>query len=326
MDEDRNQSPPEENQAPKQPIGHLFRSKREERSLTLETVAKRLHLDLGIIKALETDDYGSLPGPAYIRGYIRAYAQFLELDSKPLIDAYEQLAQPVEPELKPASTVTDHMTTMRGRTYAIGSALALTLILVAAWWYSHGSPKANHTTEKKNPLSTTHQVVSPRTPSKSAGSHVNSGQHNTLTSGKLKSPDAVSHNSSISSAPKQSDRPSAAIESPSTSRSSSVSGPSAKTKTSVVAQSHLSLILSHRSWVQIEDANGKRLVYGLLNAGTKRQLTGKAPFSVFLGYAQGVNLKINGKTVNFSSHIRANHTARFKISKPSSKSTSKTSP
>ncbi|WP_455380081.1 helix-turn-helix domain-containing protein [Acidihalobacter prosperus] len=325
MDEDRNQSPLEEPQAPKRPIGHLFRSRREEKSLALDTVAKRLHLDPGIIEALEADDFDSLPGPAYIRGYIRAYSQLLELEPKPLLDAYEQLAQPVVPELKPASNTTDPMTTMRGRTYAIGSALALTLILLAAWWYSHGqSPKPNHTAVKKSQSTTTHQVTGLHSSSESTVSPANSGQKNTLTTGNTKSTGNAPENPSVSAVPKQPDHSSVAIKSSPT--SASASKPTAKPKTPIVDQSHIILTLSHRSWVQIEDANGKRLVYGLLSAGTKRQLTGKPPFSVFLGYAQGVNIEINGKTVNFNAHIRANHTARFKVSKPSSKSTSKTSP
>lgn len=52
---------------------------------TVEQVASKLKLAKRQIIAIEADDYASLPEPAVVRGFIRAYAKLLKLDVAPLL-------------------------------------------------------------------------------------------------------------------------------------------------------------------------------------------------------------------------------------------------
>ncbi len=50
-------------------------------------------------------------------------------------------------------------------------------------------------------------------------------------------------------------------------------------------------------WVEVRDATGKRLIYDVLKKGSERSITGKAPFTVVLGHANGVEVTWQDKPV-----------------------------
>lgn len=52
---------------------------------SVDEVASQLKLAKRQIVAIEADDYASLPEPAVIRGFIRAYAKLLKLEVDPLL-------------------------------------------------------------------------------------------------------------------------------------------------------------------------------------------------------------------------------------------------
>jgi transcriptional regulator with XRE-family HTH domain len=65
--------------------GSKLASARNTLGWTVEQVAAQLKLAPRQIIALEADDYVSLPEPAVVRGFIRAYAKLLKLDATPLV-------------------------------------------------------------------------------------------------------------------------------------------------------------------------------------------------------------------------------------------------
>jgi transcriptional regulator with XRE-family HTH domain len=67
-------------------LGHILREAREARGLTLAQVQEKIRISARFLDALETGKYEQLPTPVHIRGYLRNYARFLELDPKPLLD------------------------------------------------------------------------------------------------------------------------------------------------------------------------------------------------------------------------------------------------
>lgn len=66
-------------------IGQQLRQAREERSLTLEEVAQATHMRVHYLQALESNDIETLPSMVQARGFLRSYAEFLELDSESLL-------------------------------------------------------------------------------------------------------------------------------------------------------------------------------------------------------------------------------------------------
>ena len=65
--------------------GKTLAAQREAMGWTVEQVADQLKLAVRQVVALEEGDYANLPGPAVVRGFVRAYAKVVKLDAVPLV-------------------------------------------------------------------------------------------------------------------------------------------------------------------------------------------------------------------------------------------------
>jgi cytoskeleton protein RodZ len=65
--------------------GKTLAVQREAMGWTVEQVADQLKLAVRQVIALEEGDYANLPGPAVVRGFVRAYAKVVKLDAAPLV-------------------------------------------------------------------------------------------------------------------------------------------------------------------------------------------------------------------------------------------------
>lgn len=65
--------------------GKTLAAQREAMGWTVEQVADQLKLAVRQVVALEEGDYANLPGPAVVRGFVRAYAKVVKLDAAPLV-------------------------------------------------------------------------------------------------------------------------------------------------------------------------------------------------------------------------------------------------
>lgn len=66
-------------------IGVTLGGERRVRGISLEQVCAATRIGLGHLKALEREEFDALPGPVYVRGYLRSYAEYLGLDPGPLL-------------------------------------------------------------------------------------------------------------------------------------------------------------------------------------------------------------------------------------------------
>lgn len=75
-----------ENQAvgqdPAVEFGRILRLGREEKSLSIGEVAERLKLSAKQIEAFESGNYEGMPEGVFIRGFLRSYGRFLDLDEQ----------------------------------------------------------------------------------------------------------------------------------------------------------------------------------------------------------------------------------------------------
>jgi cytoskeleton protein RodZ len=71
-------------------IGTQLRQAREAQSLSLDQVAQATHIRLRYLEALESDQFELLPSIAQVRGFLRAYGDYLKIDSVELIRALEK--------------------------------------------------------------------------------------------------------------------------------------------------------------------------------------------------------------------------------------------
>lgn len=69
-------------------MGHVFKTTRERKRISLSQAAIKTRIKLQHLEMMERDDFSRMPAPAYARGFIRIYADFLGLDAGPLVEEY----------------------------------------------------------------------------------------------------------------------------------------------------------------------------------------------------------------------------------------------
>lgn len=72
-----------------QGIGPKLAAAREAKGLSTAEVATKLRLGVRQVEALEADAFDQLPGEVFVRGFVRNYARFLELDAEELLPSQE---------------------------------------------------------------------------------------------------------------------------------------------------------------------------------------------------------------------------------------------
>jgi cytoskeletal protein RodZ len=77
-------------------IGQQLKKEREARFLTLEKAAEATRIRTVFLRALEADDYSVMPSAAQGRGFLRNYAEYLELNIDEMIAEIQRNAPQVE--------------------------------------------------------------------------------------------------------------------------------------------------------------------------------------------------------------------------------------
>ena len=71
-------------------VGDILRLNRERRGLELQSVANQLRIRLAYLEAIEDGRYKDLPGSTYAVGFVRSYADYLELDGADIVRRFRE--------------------------------------------------------------------------------------------------------------------------------------------------------------------------------------------------------------------------------------------
>ena len=89
-------------------LGRYLKRERENRKVSLREVSKHIKVREQFLKAVEEDRRDLLPPFTYVKGFLSAYAKYLELDPNEVILRYETGTQPepvVRPEVSPEKNI-----------------------------------------------------------------------------------------------------------------------------------------------------------------------------------------------------------------------------
>ena len=71
-------------------LGEILREQRERRGILLVGAANDTRIRENFLNALEQGDYNLLPGAVYTKGFLRKYAEYLDLDPSELVGLYNE--------------------------------------------------------------------------------------------------------------------------------------------------------------------------------------------------------------------------------------------
>lgn len=116
--------------------GAWLASVREDRGVTLEAAASRTHIRLHHLHAIEEMNLGALPARPYAIGFVKAYAEFLELDPQAVIDRFKEdtgLVRPAPVETEKFEEAADAAPSEKPELSLIAVVVILAFILWCAW-------------------------------------------------------------------------------------------------------------------------------------------------------------------------------------------------
>ncbi len=120
--------------------GMILSAARAELKWDIADVAANLNLRVSVIEALEKDDYADLPGPTFVRGYLRAYARLLGIDESSVVNSDTIIATRETPVTFSGKTPVMAPTAFRPTRGRGGKGwllwVALVVIIVVAWSFS----------------------------------------------------------------------------------------------------------------------------------------------------------------------------------------------
>lgn len=151
-------------------IGNTLREARIRRGLSIADVEAITKIRGKYLEALEENDFEVIPGPTYVKGFLRTYALLLELDADALVSEYRSDYEPRtgnDTNSEPVRSVSQgrprtarerrkpgRRRTQRG--YILAGVVALLVVVLLAWFGSgRGQEAASLESENLNPPQTT---------------------------------------------------------------------------------------------------------------------------------------------------------------------------
>lgn len=75
-------------------VGDILRAERERKGLTIRDVEEATSIRALYIQSIEENKYDVIPGEVYLKGFIKTYANFLNLDGNEVVNQYRQEKTP----------------------------------------------------------------------------------------------------------------------------------------------------------------------------------------------------------------------------------------
>jgi transcriptional regulator with XRE-family HTH domain len=86
-------------------IGETLREARIRQRLNVEELEETTKIRAKYLRALENEEFGLLPGPTYVKSFLRTYAEKLGLDPQLLVEEFRVQYEPPEPvEFQPIAS------------------------------------------------------------------------------------------------------------------------------------------------------------------------------------------------------------------------------
>ncbi|MGZ8243684.1 RodZ domain-containing protein [Methylomagnum sp.] len=290
--------------------GAKLREQREARNLSLETVARQLHLSIQAVRALEENDLAKLPPPVYVRGFLRSYARLVDMPEDEVVGALPM--QPGAP--KPSELFIPAAPAAPSRYWrlapmvlalgAIGGLVALAVPYLGEQDSAKPAPEAvslvsTPTTQEGAALALVPLPLEPAPMPAPASAPVTPAlvpapapKPSTALSPPPSEPLPIPPASHVTEAPLS------AIIEPSKPDAQQAPAPTvapSEAPTPPPPPHSLVLRFSGESWASVSDATGRRLLYEAGAPGATKTVSGKLPLKVTLGRPANVSLEFNGQ-------------------------------
>jgi cytoskeleton protein RodZ len=319
---------PEPEVAPQVAPGEILRLAREARGESISDIVHTLKLSQQQLEAIESGRFSALPGPTFVRGFVRNYARHLGLDPAPLLAGLEggpEVATALAPVV---SNVKGHVSAAMVSSSRIGAPrinflpLLLAVLLLAALvgagfhfgWFE-ALQEWGHPSLPDNPAEPVllNKPAEPISSGRSVVVPIAAPVPESIDPEGARALAAVGQGGGNMAAVLESVSSSSTVLAPGAAASIA---PVAPVVPAVPVVSTLNFSFGSNAWIEVREGNesgGKLLFVGTGNAGSSRKIRGTPPFSLVVSKADRVKLEFNGKQVDLKPYADQKMNARLTL-------------
>ena len=266
--------------------GERLASARRELQISIEEIAKELHLDEPKVRALERNEFDVLGPPVFAKGYLRKYAELVNVRVDDVIGDYFEMTRAADmPPVVSARA-------KPRRELSPGPWIAVIVVVIAAvsayfWFTRLPSPDPAATDPEAAP-----GVIVPPVDGEAASAEAPGADEATAVDA------AQSAEQPIADEPPQQAEPVVEI-----------------TSSPEIADGQMRMLLTYSGdcWTEVSDATGRSLFFGLGQDGRTVELSGAEPFNVLVGNPGNVSVVVNGEDYPLPPEARPGRPMRLTI-------------
>ena len=282
VEDQRDETAPEEE--PKGPLGgERLAEARRAQQVSVDEIAKELHLDEPKVRALERNEFDVLGAPVFAKGHLKAYAQLVHVDVADVMADYYQLtrSETVLPVISSRPRVRRELSPGPW----IAAIVVIVVIASAYWWFSR--PDSSEPAAVEPPVVEDSETEAPAGADEEPATPPPVTDDNVAVEPPVEEPvaETVEDSEPVSSPPPAED-----------------------------GQMRLLVTYTGDCWTEITDASGRRLLFDLGKDGRTVELGGAEPFNALFGNPGNVRLRVNGADYALPATSRPDRPLRLTIS------------
>ena len=290
--------------APVLEAGTILKNRRESLGLTQQQVSSRLKLRVSLIQQIEDNQFDSDQVATFMRGYVRSYAKYVNLDEKVVLEALDHAGdvQHQEQEMMSFSRKTKtekHNSRIMLLTWSIFAVIAG---ISSLWWWQNQQQDtlsqsfvAEETAEEvvvddlsDDQLTTSLDLIEAETPVVEAPQVVDS---------------EVMADASVATETMEADvAPEAGVTAEPVVAAVETEAAEPEVVTPEPVSNELVMQFSSDCWIQVKDATGRTLSTGIKKAGQSLNLSGETPYKVVIGAPEAVSMTFASEPVDLSGY------------------------
>ncbi len=279
--------------------GAILAQAREAAGLSVQDVAVQLRLAPRQVTAIERDDFASLPGRTFVRGFVRNYARLLKLDVDAILAALpgDGAAALDRPSLAATTRAIGELPSERAaRPGAAKWAIPLVLIAIVAIaaLYEFSRPPS------PAPLATTPPAAPAPPPAAEPSPSSSPAPRDDAQPGGP--PPSSLAGTTTTSLP----NPVAAVAPAASSAPAPAPSPAAASPATQGAPNQLSLRFHGTSWIEVRDRSGNIVLSMTGNDGTSREIAVASPGEITVGNVAAVEASWRGRRLDLAAQSKQN--------------------
>ena len=307
--------------------GRLLGDARKAKGLSVEDVAEKLNFRIGLVKEIEADEFDrSLPS-TFNRGYLKNYSKLVEIPEEDVLSSFEMLgvAEKQSTEMQSFSKITEKQAQTRSLMWLSYLILAVLVGSTLVWFYQYQKDIAEKSVEIDSQREANEQGVA----TTQNTDEINSDLTDTMTTASQPSVDdplttpageQVTPSNDESALAQQvvntNDETQTELEASINAAEPVEVAPETQapveTLPTEVVEDVAIFTFSGDCWVNIYDATGERVAWGVKKTDYVMTIKGQAPFNVTLGKPELVTIEFAGQAIDMS-RFNAGNIAKFTL-------------